>query len=344
MWLESFLIGRHQFTHIKDRSSSKLPVTPGVPQGSVLGPLLFLLYINDLHKAIQHSSVHHFADDTNLLYSNNSLKKTNQHINHDIKLLCQWLRSNKVSLNASKTEIIIFKNKFKTITKHLNFRVSGQKINPTTSVKYLGVHLSDSLTWEIHFKNLQAKLNRAIGLLCKIRHYAPKSLLKTIYISLFNSHLIYACQIWGQSKTKLFQDIEKLQDKAIRIISFLPKGASVKEAYSTLKILKIRDFISLQNTLLVKDVFEEKTIPSTFMTYFEKLNTQHLHATHSAMNQSAFVLIVNTEIHGINSIKYRSVEIWNKLQKALPDDLLNLTRTKAKDQTTTTLLKSYLSP
>ena len=97
----------------------------------------------------------------------------------------------------------------------------------------------------------------------------------------------------------MFQEIEKLQDKAIRIISFLPKGASVKEAYSTLKILKIWDFISLQNALLVKDVFEE--IPAPFMTYFKKLNTQHLDATCSAMNQSAFVPIINTEIHGITT-------------------------------------------
>ena len=144
------------------------------------------------------------------------MKKISKHINHDKKHLCQWLRSNKISLNASKTEIIIFKTKLKTITKHLNFGVSGQKINPTASVKYLGVHLSVSLTWEINFKNLQAKLNRAIGLLSNIRHYGPKFLLKTICFSLFNSHLIYACQIWGQSKTKLFQEIEKLQDKAIR--------------------------------------------------------------------------------------------------------------------------------
>ena len=129
-----------------------------------------------------------------------------------------------------------------------------------------------------------------------------------------------------------------MQNKAIRIISFLSKGASVKEAYSKLKILKIRDFMSLQNGLLVKDVFEEN-IPSPFMTYFKKLNTQHLHAT-----RSAFVPIVNTDIHGINSIKYRSVEIWNKLQKTLPDDLLDLTRTKAKEQITTTLPKSHLSP
>ena len=87
MWLESFLIGRHQLTHIKDRSSRKLPITHEVPQGFVLGPLLFLLYINDFHKAIQHSSVHHFADDANLLYTNNSLKKISKHINHDIKQL-----------------------------------------------------------------------------------------------------------------------------------------------------------------------------------------------------------------------------------------------------------------
>ena len=148
------------------------------------------------------------------------------------------LPSNKISLNASKTEKIIFKTTLKTNIKHLSFRVSGQKINPTTSVKYLGIHLSNSLTWEIHFKNLQTKPNRAIGLLSKIRHYPPKFLLKMMYFSLFNSHIIYACQIRGQSKTKLFQETEKLQDKAIHIISFLPKGASVKETYSTLKILK----------------------------------------------------------------------------------------------------------
>ena len=122
----------------------------------------------------------------------------------------------------------------------------------------------------------------------------------------------------------LFQEIEKLQDKAICLISFLPKGASVKEAYSTFKILKIKDFISLQNALLMKDIFEEK-IPSPFMSYFKKLNTQHLHTMPSAINQSAFVPIVNTAIHNINSIKYRSVEMWNKLQKTLPDNLLNVT-------------------
>ena len=103
------------------------------------------------------------------------------------------------------------------------------------------------------------------------------------------------------------------------------------------------DFISLQNALLMKDVFFGK-IPSPFMNYLKILNTQHLRTTRFAMNQSAFVPIVNTKIGGINSVNYRSVKIWNKLQKALPDDLLNITRLKAKEQITTTLLKSHLSP
>ena len=102
---------------------------------------------------------------------------------------------------------------------------------------------------------------------------------------------------------------------------------------------KVRDFTSLQNALLVKNVFEDK-FSSPFVSYFKKLNTQHLHTTRSAINQSAIIPKVNKEIHGISSIKDRSVEIWNKLQKALPvNDRPNLTRPKAKEQITTTFLK-----
>ena len=198
--------------------------------------------MHDLNKAIKHSSVHHFADDTNLLFTNKSLKKINKYVNHDIKLLCQWIRSNKLSLNCSKTEIIIFKRKQQRIQKQLNFRVSGQAVGLTTTVKYLGVHLNDSLTWDTHLNVLIPKLNRAIGILAKVRHYTPKPLLKTIYYSLFNSHLIYASQIWGQTKTEIFKKLEKLQDKAIRIINFLPNTAPINDISGlVMKILHAGD-------------------------------------------------------------------------------------------------------
>ena len=195
MWFETFLKERYQYTIIKEYSSDKIVATHGVSQGSVLGPLLFLLFINDLHKAIINSSVHHFADDTNLLLAERSLQKISKLINSDLKALCQWIRRIKLSVNTGKTEIIVFKNKKKEITNHLNFRIGSQKIIPTLSVKYLGVFLNDSLSWGAHLNTLISKLNRAIGLLDKMRHYMPKYLLRVIYYLLFNSHLIYASQI-----------------------------------------------------------------------------------------------------------------------------------------------------
>ena len=107
-----------------------------------------MIFIYDLNLSVTSSKVHYFADDTNLLLINKSLKKINSLINHDLALLVQWLRANKISLNTSKTEIIIFRPKHKIITKHLNFRMSGEKINLSATVKYLGVILREHLEWQ----------------------------------------------------------------------------------------------------------------------------------------------------------------------------------------------------
>ena len=107
-WFKSYLSNRQQFVSINGINSKKQIMKYGVPQGSVLGPLLFLIYINDLHKAIKFSTVHHFADDTNLLVVGKSLKAIQKQINIDLKLLCKWLKADKISLHASKTELIIF--------------------------------------------------------------------------------------------------------------------------------------------------------------------------------------------------------------------------------------------
>ena len=204
-----------QFTSVTGYQSNMRQLKCGVPQQSVLGPLLFILFINDLHLAAQYSSVHQFADDKNLLLVEKSLKKLNKKVNRDLKLIVEWVRPNKLSLNANKTEIIIFKSKNKTITKHLNFRISGQKIKPSNKVKYLGVILQEDLHWNKYLSNLGKKLSRSIGLLSKIRHYVPKHLLRTIYFSIFNSHLIYACEIWGQSQnSQQFKKLLKLQKKS----------------------------------------------------------------------------------------------------------------------------------
>ena len=107
-WFKSYLNNRQQFVSMSGYDSDKLIIKHGVPQGSVLGPLLFLVYINDLHKSIKYCTVRHFADDTNLLISSNSPKQLQSHLNSDLKCLCKWLRANKICLNISKIRAFDF--------------------------------------------------------------------------------------------------------------------------------------------------------------------------------------------------------------------------------------------
>ena len=138
-------------------SSSVFSITHGGPQGSVLRSLLFLIYISDLNHVVKHSTLHHFADDTNLLFSNSSLKSINKCINHDLKLIVHWLRENRISLNLSKTEIILFRSNSKVICKNMNFRISGQKLTPKTHIRYLAILMDQHLSWNNHLKMLKQK-------------------------------------------------------------------------------------------------------------------------------------------------------------------------------------------
>ena len=133
-----------------------------------------------------------------MIFTNKSTQNINKHISHDLRhssLTVQSCRSNKISVNADKTEVIIFRSKWKQIIKHVSFRISGQRINISNKVEYLGMQID----WNVHIKNVNPKLNRAISILSKMRHNVRKFLLKTIYYSLFTiySHLIYAYQVWG---------------------------------------------------------------------------------------------------------------------------------------------------
>jgi len=150
LWFKSFLTDRKQFVNINGAPSNVSRVEIGVPQGSVLGPLLFLLYINDLHKVIKFCKVHHFADDTNLLHTNKSIKKLNKFVNYDLKNLYNWLTANKISLNVKKTELIIFRPQGKKLETKVNIKLNGKKLYCTPYVTYLGIKIDENLSWNFH--------------------------------------------------------------------------------------------------------------------------------------------------------------------------------------------------
>ena len=152
-------------------------------------------------------------DHTNLLCSSKSLKDINQKISFELKYIVHWLRANKVSLKTKKTEIVLFRAQ-KTITKkNMNFRISGQKVNIMKETKYLGMIMDEHLTFKNHMDTVKLKLNRANGLLAKLRHYMNSTLLRTIYIATFEHHLRYGCQLWGKHKHKSYKILKKSKTK-----------------------------------------------------------------------------------------------------------------------------------
>ena len=170
-WFKSYLHKRKQSVIIDGYESEIQILNNGVPQGSVFGPLLFLININDLHLSIQNSNVYHFADDTNLLKISTSNKKLQKELNSDLKNLYHWLLANKISLNETKTEIIHFHKINNSAPNNLKIKMSGKVIYPSKFIKYLGIYLDETLSGKTHCDELTKKLNRANGILAKSRHY-----------------------------------------------------------------------------------------------------------------------------------------------------------------------------
>ena len=216
----SYQKNRKQFVSIGNVSSTIKELLTGVPQGSVLGPLLFLLYINDLHNSVRYAKTYHFADDTSVILSSTSLEILSKRINKDLFNLSNWLKASKLSLNVKKTELVIFRSRKLKIDNSFKFKLDGKRLVPTKSVKYLGVLLDEHLHWNEQISQVKMKLNRAIGILSKLRYNANLSVLKIIYHSLFGSRLLYGSQLWGQKILKTQTTFQALQNCALKKITF----------------------------------------------------------------------------------------------------------------------------
>ena len=158
---------RSQFASISGFNSDYKTLKYGLPQGSVLGHLLFLIFINDLNTAIKHSETFHFAD-TFLLHIKDSVKQINKVANKDLKFLVQWLNANRISLNVAKTETVIFRRKKKHLDCDLNSKLCGKKLKPSNYARYLGIYLDEYLNWSSHINHLSLKLVKANAMLCKL--------------------------------------------------------------------------------------------------------------------------------------------------------------------------------
>ena len=311
-WFRSYLTNRKQFVSINGFQSDEVIMEYGVPQGSVLGPLLFLIYINDLNSAIRFCTTRLFADDTCLLIKNKSLKQMQKQLNLDLRNLCNWLKANKISLNASKTEMILFRHPNKEVNYNLKIKIDGKKLLPSDYVKYLGIYIDPFLKWNYHVDVIAPKLSRACGMLMKIRHYVSESTLISIYYAIFSSILTYGSQIFGQIQNRHINRLQKLQDRSVRIINFSNYNAHRNPLYLKSKILKFNDSIQLFNFLFVHDC-TRKNIPFSLQNSFNPVSNVHNYSTRKAIQYHMALPKIKTKVFGIMSIKYQSSLIWNTL-------------------------------
>ena len=201
-----------QSTQIGSNISSKAKIPCGVPQGSVLGPLLFLIYVNDVHRSSKKLSFYLFADDTNLLYADKSLKTVEDTFNVELMKLNEWLTSNKLTLNVKKSNYVIFHPYQKKIDHKVNivmFDSDSKLFKPLEEkkyLKYLGVIIDSNLSWKYRIGHIiSSKRSRTIvNYIARIRHHVPTNTLLTIYRSLILPYLYFGLSVWGQAALAVF--------------------------------------------------------------------------------------------------------------------------------------------
>ena len=152
--------------------------------------------------------------ETNLFYTSKSVKNLNKLINRDMKHLNNWLNANKISFNIEKTELVIFKSPRKVLLDEIKIKLSGKRLYPSNSVKYLGIKIDRFLHWHDQVNSIAVKLNRANALLLKIRNYVNMKTLRNIYFPIFDSHLSFYCIVWAQNINKV-RRLPILQKKAL---------------------------------------------------------------------------------------------------------------------------------
>ena len=312
-WIKSYLSNRTQSVCVNGATSETLNITCGVPQGSILGPLLFIIYINDMHNALLNSMVYHFADDTNLLFSHKDPTMIAKIVNSELTILYDWLCASRLSLNVAKTEFTIFRPLARPLENRIVLTLAGKKIFESKKVKYLGIILDDRLTWRIHINELCKKLGRTVGMLFKLRHQCNKRILRSLYFSLFESHLSYGLPVWGSANQTLRQKLSLLQKKAIRAISFADFHAHTSPLFKDLNILKVDDLFRYQISSLMWD-YDHDTVPYAISTLFNRTRNTHSHGTRSANADKLNIERTNTSKYGLLSFKVIGATTLNELK------------------------------
>ena len=291
-WFESYLSERMQSVDVNETLSEEKLLNISVIQGSILGTILFLCYINDLFKCTSMFSIL-FADDGSCLSKGKNLPELISYVNSELQKVANWFLSNKMAINTAKTKFIVFRTKGKLVNDEIckiyfNNNELGKPENPnlifdierihnqgmTKSFKLLGVLLDEYLTFDSHIDMLSSKISKSLYIINRVKNLLPKKVLLSLYFALVHSHLSYCISIYGCANKTSIEKLILKQKKAMRIIFNVSNRAHTAPLFQELKILNIEKMITYSKTKIMHNFFHDK-LPFSFNGTWLKNNERN---------------------------------------------------------------------
>ena len=307
----NYLSNRKQFVEINSVSSGFCDICRGVPQGSVLSALLFILFINDIVNSSNKLFFNLFADDTSIYYKNKNVDDLYRTMNEELNKVGIWLGANKLSLNVNKTIYILFKGKKKLIDVP-NLYMYGSPISRNENTKFLGIFIDEHLSWKPHAKFIIGKLSRTIGIIRKTHENLNLHSLKTLYFSFVQPCLQYGIIFWFSVSSDLRNKIFRLQKKAIRLINKTNFDSHSEPLFFKNKILKFEDLFKLESCKFIHQEIN-------FCNNFELVSHSNIHRYSTRFNQNLVPHRPKTRA-GSNFVLSQGVNMYN----LLPETFKNL--------------------
>ena len=321
-WFRSYLSNRRQYVSYYGIKSKVYDIDCGVPQGSVLGPFLFIIYMNDLNKSLHFAKSILFADDSNIRISGKNKVRLFADMKNELSNLIVWFQANRLSLNLSKTNYILFSPKNlqmedgndNNVICELKF--GNDTIECKDFTKFLGLMIDKHLDWSQQFTHLRLNLSKTIYIMNSVKNFLTVNSMKTLYYALYYSHLLYCITLWGTTMAASnLNKLDKSQKKVVRIINKSEYNAHTNPIYKKLKIVKFRDIVDNE---LIKFMYQvsKNSLPKPILYPFQTNRPNHQYNTRHRNDPR----IISRKYAPLdNSFLCRGPALWTNL----PNDIKN---------------------